>query len=94
MKQIEEELILSGTWLYGGSEIREVHIIKTIFKPGSGDHEDEPEVRNDQYGTFYGIHVGAYSGKNIFMDGEYASVKEAKEYAATVCTSLNWNNRE
>ena len=94
MNEIEEELILSGTWLYDRSEKNEVHVIKTNFKPGSGDNEDEPEVRNDQYGTFYRIHIGAYNLEKPFMGGAYISVKEAKQYASTVCPSLNWNNSE
>ena len=94
MSEIEEELILSGTWLYDGSKENEVHVIKTNFKPGTGDDEDEPEVKEDQYGIFYGIHIGTLSGKQPFMGGAYSSVKEAKEYASTVCPSLNWNNSE
>jgi len=94
MNEIEEELILSGTWLYDSSEENEVHIVKSNFKPGSGDYEDEYKVREDQYGIFYGIHIGAYSGEKPFMGGTYDSVKEAKEYALTVCPSLNWKSSE
>ncbi len=94
MNQIEEQVILSGTWLYDGTKKNEVHVIKTNYKPGSSDYEDEPKVRDDQFGTFYGIHVGAYSGEKTFMGGVYSSVKEAKEYALTVCPSVNWNDYE
>lgn len=94
MNQIEEKVILSGTWLYGGTENNEVHIIKTNYKPGSSDYEDEPEVRDDQFGIFYGIQFGAYSREKNFMGGVYSSVKEAKEYAATVCPALNWSSHE
>jgi len=72
----------------------EVHVIKTNFKPGSGDYEDEPEVREDQNGIFYGVHIGCYNRSKYFVNGVYKSVKEAKEYASTVCPCLKWNNCE
>lgn len=94
MTEIKEELLLSGTWLYDGSVESEVHLIKTNFKPGSGDYEDEPSVRDDQYGVYYGIHIGSYTGPKTFMGASYDTVEEAKEYASKVCPSLNWNSSE
>ncbi|MBB1335551.1 MULTISPECIES: hypothetical protein [unclassified Pseudoalteromonas] len=94
MSQIKEELILSGKWLYDKSIEQEVHIIKTNFKPGSGDHEDEAYIREDQFGEFYGIHVGAYSDLEVFLGGVYSSIEKAKTYALKVCPSLTWNKHE
>lgn len=91
MSEIEEEVLLSGTWLYDGTIENEVYIIKTNFKPGSGDYEDEPYVRDDQFGTFYGIHIGQYNRGKVFLNGSCSSVNEAKEYASKVCPSLKMN---
>ena len=92
--KIVEELIVSGKWLYDEAVDMEAHIIKTNFKPGSGDHEDEPVVREDRFGEFYGLHIGAYSNTSTFQGGAYSSIEEAQKYASTVCPSLVWNKRE
>ncbi len=94
MKKIEEELLLSGTWLYDEFVETEVHVIKTNFKPGSGDYEDETEVREDRFGIFYGVHIGAYTGAKTFLGGAYSTVREAKEYASIVCPSLKWHGSD
>jgi hypothetical protein len=94
LSQIKEELILSGKWLYDNSIEQEVHIVKTNFKPGSGDHEDETDMREDQFDEFYGIHVGAYSDIEVFQSGAYSSIEKAKIYASKVCPSLTWDKLE
>ena len=58
MNSIQNELLLSGTWVYDGLVKKEIHILKTNFKPGSGDCEDEASIRDDQFGIFYGIQLG------------------------------------
>ncbi|MCL1046047.1 hypothetical protein L2737_12000 [Shewanella electrodiphila] len=90
MSQIHEKLMLSGSWIYGGIAEMEVHIIKSNFKPGSGDYEDDPEVREDQFGEFYDIHIGKYIKGEAHLSGSYTSINSAKEYALKVCPSLNW----
>ncbi len=94
MNDIEEKLLLSGTWLYDGTVESEVHIIKTNFKAGSGDYEDEPKVRDDQFGIFYGIVVGQYTETERSLGAGCKSVEEAKRYASKVCPSLKWNTSD
>lgn len=90
IEDIYEELITSGSWLYDGSEEQEVHIIKSNFRAGSGDHEDEPSVRDDQFGVFYGVRIGKYSPYDSYQGGAYNSEKEAKAYISEVCPSVKW----
>ena len=94
MDDIKEELLISGTWLYDGIVKNEAHIIKTNYKRGSGDYEDEPEIRDDQFGTFYDIRIGPYSDEKPFMGGSCSSIEDAKKYAASVCSALEWNKSE
>ena len=50
-----KELVKKGTFLYDGSVITDIQIIKTNIRYGSGDYEDEPEWRDDVEGEFYNI---------------------------------------
>jgi hypothetical protein len=47
------EIVKTGTWLYA-DEIRcSVVILKPEWAYGSGDYEDEPEIREGREGEFY-----------------------------------------
>ena len=91
MKQIHQTLIMSGSWVYGDSDHKEVHIVKSNFKAGSGDYEDEPKIREDQYGEFYGVRIGVYPSTNPLHGGDYETLNEAIEYVTKTCPSLKWN---
>lgn len=84
MSQTYEKLILSGCWIYGESTIKEVHIVKSNFKAGSGDYEDEALIREEQYGEFYGIRIDAYPNNAPFHGRSNENLSEAKEYVSNV----------
>lgn len=37
-----------GTFLYDGTVTCDVRIVRTEMRYGSGDHDDPPEIRDDQ----------------------------------------------
>lgn len=84
-------MLLSGTWVYDGLVQKEIHILKTNFKPGTGDYEDEKSIRDDQFGTFYGIHLGEFTEDIKIIGMVYDTIEEAKEYAENVCQNLEWH---
>ncbi|MFB2661474.1 hypothetical protein [Shewanella mangrovisoli] len=90
MSQIQESLVMSGEWIYAESVNKEVHIIKSNFRAGSGDYLDEPSIRDDQYGEFYGVIFGSYSNRRGPRGGDYETLNQALEYANNVCPSLVW----
>lgn len=94
MIKIIEIKLLSGTWLYDGLVEREVHIVKSNFKTGSGDYEDETAVREDQIGEFFGVRIGEYKVKDSFLGGTYNSLEEAKSHTSNMCPSLCWSPNE
>ncbi|MBF7072094.1 hypothetical protein ISG33_01595 [Glaciecola sp. MH2013] len=94
MTQIKEELVLSGRWLYAGSIDKNVHIIKSNFKAGSGDYQDPPSTRDDEFGVFYGVIFVEFTKSVHPIGGCYDSLKQAKEYASSVCESLVWGENE
>lgn len=91
MEPVIETLVLSGTWLYDGEIATEVHVIKSNFKPGSGDYEDPPEIKDDHYGEFFDIRIGRFPDGRPPCGGSYTTQREAMEYAARVCPTLKWN---
>jgi hypothetical protein len=49
----ETVVIQKGTWLYDGAVSCLVHVEQRSLAPGSGDHDDPPEVRKDREGIFF-----------------------------------------
>lgn len=43
----EKDIVKSGTYLYGGSVLKRVIIVRSDYLYGTGDHEDEPEISED-----------------------------------------------
>lgn len=90
LSQLQESLVMSGEWIYSESVNKEVHIIKSNFRAGSGDYLDERSIRDDQYGEFYGVIIGSYSNRREPRGGDYETLNQAVEYATNVCPSLVW----
>ena len=90
MQKIHEVLLMSGRWIYDGCVEKEIHIIKSNFKPGTGDAEDTSEVQKDQFGTFFGVRIGDYEISESFKGGNYVSLEDAKKYAESICPSIRW----
>jgi hypothetical protein len=58
-----DRLVKRGTFLYDGSVRCAVEIWQTDFRPGSGDHEDPDDIREDAHGTFFAIRY-AFPGQD------------------------------
>jgi hypothetical protein len=50
-----EQVVKTGTFRYDGLPLCRVRIVQTTFRPGSGDHQDPEEWREDRSGTFFRI---------------------------------------
>jgi hypothetical protein len=77
--QDEGKLVLSGTWLYDNGIPCRVEIWQRTMRPGSGDHEDPPEVENDLEGEWYEVKfVPSVDGQMGEADGGYyATIQQA-----------------
>ena len=75
----KKEIIKRGTFLYDGSVITDIQIVKTNIRYGSGDYEDEPEYRDDVEGEFYNIEFWSTTKRGKFVSGSlsHTSLKEA-----------------
>ncbi len=87
MNHTEWEIVKLGTWLYAGEIVCDIRILKHGWRYGSGDYEDELQVREDKQGEFYYIQYGSTVERGIFSGhgGCYNSLEEAMNiaYSAT-----------
>ena len=87
----KEETILTGKANYSAETTFRIEIVKTAFKPGSGDNEDPPEIRNDEYGEFYKIMFTPSGGTVAKSEGSYfSSLDETKNYIEANYKDVVW----
>ncbi len=72
-----EQIVREGTFLYDGERLCKVRIVRVGFRPGSGDHEDPEELREDQHGTFYRIDYAPPRCDRFGAGGGYQTTLEA-----------------
>lgn len=64
-----EHVALTGTYLYDGVVECDVRIIHSTITPGSGDHEDPPERRDDRNEECYYVQYGSITQRGNFNAG-------------------------
>jgi len=87
--------VKEGTWLYAGTSPARVFIEEVDFQPGSGDHEDSEEKREDQVGRSFRVDYTSAGSTNISSGGGYfASLDEAICQAEKACSGITWDPEE
>lgn len=59
-------VVKTGTFLYDGTILCDLRIVRSEIIPGSGDYEDLPEVAEDQHGECYRVQYGSTTVKGHF----------------------------
>lgn len=87
-------LLASGRWLYGGSRNLEFRIYLYPFWVGSGDEEDEPNIRDDKVGPAYVVKFQTAEPLSPWTGGgQYESLNDAKQsVASTLGPTLRWDD--
>lgn len=87
-----ERIVKAGTFHYDGLRLCKVRIVQTDFRPGSGDHEDSEELREDQSGIFFRIDYTAPRSDLFSAGGGYfASLEEAVHAVAQSVQGVEWD---
>ena len=88
-----KEIIKTGKATYDNSVNYLVRIIKTDFKPGSGDHEDPPEIANDIHGTSFEIQYSP-PNESVFKSGggHFNTVEDAVREADKKTGGVVWDD--
>jgi hypothetical protein len=74
-----ETVVRAGTYLYDGTVLGDLRIVRTNVRFGSGDHLDEPEVREDQPGTWFDVQNTLAGERGQFKSGilGFGTIEEA-----------------
>jgi hypothetical protein len=93
MSSDDWEVVKQGTWLYANEIVCDLRILKHGWNYGSGDYEDEEDVREDQEGEFFYIEYDSPTNSTDYKTrvGGYESLEEAMT-AALLAThgTVSW----
>jgi hypothetical protein len=93
MSSEDWEVVKQGTWLYANEIVCDLRILRHCWNYGSGDYEDEKDIREDQAGEFYYIEYGSPTNPTEYKSraGSYESLEEAMS-AATLAAhgTISW----
>ncbi len=88
---MDEVVVAEGSAHYDGECRYRIRIVKTEMRPGSGDYEDPPDVRDDRYGEFYEVRFGEDSPGQGSIGSAFDTLEEAKSYAEGNCVDVQWS---
>jgi len=87
-------VVIEGTWLYAGSTPCRITIVRRDVRYGTGDHEDPPEIADDQsVETFEVLYASPGDPDRVSAGGgQYASVAAARAAAEAACgPTVRWD---
>jgi hypothetical protein len=88
-----DRVVKTGTFHYDGLPVCKVRIVQTCVRPGSGDHEDAEEWREDQTGIFFRIDYTLPRSDRFAAGGGYCdSLSEAMDAVAGSVEGVVWNS--
>jgi hypothetical protein len=84
--------VKTGHWLYAGTTLCAVRILRSDVWPGSGDLEDEPVIAEDREVECFHLEFYTPTGAPEWIGGGiYATVDDATRAAASkLGDSLQW----
>jgi hypothetical protein len=80
IRRASDTIARVGFFLYDGTVRCPLRIVRTDFRPGSGDHEDPPEIADDQSGLRFRVDLTAAGDPNKWrVGGGYFRTQAAAE---------------
>ncbi|NRF72491.1 hypothetical protein HLB44_36655 [Aquincola sp. S2] len=88
--------VLSGTWLYAGDTPCAVKIVSHHVLYGTGDHEDPPEIADDQEVECFYIYFSTPAGQPQWVGGGAStSLTEARTIVEQkLGSTLTWHEKD
>ena len=88
--------VKQGSYLYDGTVTCDVRIVRTKMRYGSGDHEDPPEIRDDQPGPCFYIEWGSTTTRGDYQSGGggYATLADAVRAVEQQVSGLKWMDED
>ena len=96
MSSENEVPVRQGTFLYDGRIECDVRVVRSVVRYGTGDHQDEPKVGDDQLLDTYYVWYGSTTERGVFTSGGGAYASEAEAVAAIeaatgIGPTVRWN---
>jgi hypothetical protein len=87
-----ETIVKSGTYLYAESVVCDLRIVRRPVRYGTGDHEDPPELANDQEQETYYLEYGGTDARGVFIGGggAFDTLEEAMRHAEHTAQHVTW----
>ena len=88
-----DQRVLAETWFYDGRVECGVEIWRRGLRPGTGDHEDPPEFRDDQPGEWYEVQFAPAGGGRMGQAGSgyHSTLEAAREHVRTLTNgTVHW----
>lgn len=88
--------VVQGTFLYDGTITCDVRIVRSEVRYGSGDHEDSPDVRDDQPGPCFYIEWGSTTARGEYKagGGGHSTLSDAMQAAMQQVSGLKWDDEK
>lgn len=88
------KVIQEGTFLYDKTIICDIRILKRNCRYGTGDYEDEPEIRDDIEGEFFYVQYGSPTARGRFLSESQVllSLEDAIQEAARTTNGTKWKS--
>jgi hypothetical protein len=82
---------MEGTFLYGGTVVCELRIVRRPIRSGTGDYEDPPEICDDLAQDAFYLEYGSTTQRGVFNAGgdAHPSLSAAMAAAETAPGSGN-----
>jgi hypothetical protein len=85
------EIVKEGRWLYANEVWCVVRIHRVDFWPGTGDHEDAPEIADDRVGEFYRVEYGTPNDGGRFNGGGFhETLSQAIAMVEKIVPTVKW----
>jgi hypothetical protein len=90
------ETVKQGTFLYDGTVICDVRIVRTETRYGSGDHEDPPEIRDDRPGPCFYVEWGSTRTRGELTSGSggYTTLSDAIRAVEQAVSGVRWTDED
>ena len=89
-------ILRRGTWLYGGSVPIEVRVLKSVEFWGSGDYEDDEEIRENREELCYFLAFEMAGAPGVFCNlvPNLVTIEDAIAHAETKFPGIHWERTE
>ena len=88
--------VKQGTFLYDGNVTCDVRIVQTQTRYGSADHEDPPQVQDDQPGPCFYVEWGSTTTRGEYKAGSggYTTLADAMRAVEQQVCGVKWIDQD